>query len=310
MSSRILVLGAAGRFGRLAAEAFRDAGWTVASLVRPGAAAHAAKSTEVRELNALDHAAVAEAARGADVVLHALNPPLTDWPRQALPLAYSAITAAEMAGATLIFPGSLYNYGSPLPPVIDAATPMRPTSRKGQLRLAIEERMAEAADRGTRTIVLRAGDFFGGGCGAWMDLVIAKEIRQGRVTYPGPLDVVHEWTYLPDLAAALVRLAAIRETLGRFETFGFAGHAVTGREFIGAIAKATGRRLEVKRMGWWLIHGLRPFLALPRELSEIAYLWQEPHRIAGVKLKAAIGDVPHTPLDVAVARALQDLGAA
>ena len=310
MSSRILVLGAAGRFGRLAAEAFRDAGWTVASLVRPGAAAHAPKGTEVLELNALDHAAVAEAARGADVVLHALNPPLTGWPRLALPLAYSAITAAEMAGATLIFPGSLYNYGSPLPPVIDEATPMRPTSRKGQLRLAIEDRMAEAADRGTRTIVLRAGDFFGGGRGAWMDLVIAKEIRQSRVTYPGPLDAVHEWTYLPDLAAALVRLAVMREKLGRFETFGFAGHAVTGREFIGAIAKATGRRLEVKRMGWWLIHGLRPFLALPRELSEIAYLWQEPHRIAGDKLATAIGDVPHTPLDVAVARALQHLGAA
>jgi nucleoside-diphosphate-sugar epimerase len=310
MSSRVLVLGAAGRFGRLAAEAFRDAGWTVASLVRPGAAAHAPKDTEVLELDALDHAAVAAAARGADVVLHALNPPYTDWPRLALPLAYSAITAAETAGATLIFPGSLYNYGSPLPPVIDETTPMRPTSRKGRLRLAIEERMAEAADRGVRVIVLRAGDFFGGGRGAWMDLVIAKEIRQGRVTYPGPLDVMHEWTYLPDLAAALVRLAAIRETLGRFESFGFAGHAVTGREFIGGMAKATERRLEVKRMGWWLIHALRPFLALPCELSEIAYLWQEPHRIAGDKLKAAIGDVPHTPLDVAVARALQDLGAA
>jgi nucleoside-diphosphate-sugar epimerase len=309
MSSRVLVLGAAGRFGRLAAEAFRDAGWTVASLVRPGAAAHAPKGTEVLELDALDHAAVAAAARGADVVLHALNPPYTDWPRLALPLAYSAITAAETAGATLIFPGSLYNYGSPLPPVIDETTPMRPTSRKGRLRLAIEERMAEAADRGVRTIVLRAGDFFGGGRGAWMDLVIAKEIRHGRVTYPGPLDVMHEWTYLPDLAAAPVRLAAIRETLGRFESFGFAGHAVTGRKFIGAMAKATKRRLEVKRMSWWLIHGLRPFLVLPRELSEIAYLWQEPHRIAGDKLKAAIGDVAHTPLDVAVARALQDLGA-
>ena len=149
--------------------------------------------------------------------------------------------------------------------------------------------MAEAADRGMRTIILRAGDFFGGGRGSWLDLVIAKELRQGRVTYPGPLDVVHEWTYLPDLAAALVRLAAIRETLGRFETFGFPGHAVTGREFIAAIAKATGRRLQVKRMSWWLIHALRPFLALRRELSEIAYLWQEPHRIDGDKLKAAIG---------------------
>ncbi len=98
-----------------AAEAFRDAGWTVASLVRPGGAARAPAGTEVVEVHALDHAAVGEAARGADVVLHALNPPYTDWSRLALPLAYSAITAAETAGATLLFPGNLYNYGSPLP---------------------------------------------------------------------------------------------------------------------------------------------------------------------------------------------------
>jgi hypothetical protein len=47
---------------------------------------------------------------------------------------------------------------------------------------------------------------------------------------------------------------------------------------------------------------------MSRELSEIAYLWKVPHRIAGDKLKAAIGSVPHTPLDTAVARALRDLG--
>jgi len=305
MGSRILVLGAAGRFGHAAAEAFRKAGWTVASLVRPGAAARAPRGTEVLEVPALDHAAVAAAARGADVVLHALNPPYTDWSRLALPLAYSAITAAETAGATLLFPGNLYNYGSPLPPLIDEKTPMRPTSRKGQLRLAIEERMAEAAERGARVIILRAGDFYGGGRGAWLDLVIAKEIGGGRLTYPGPLDVVHEWAYLPDLVAALVRLAAIRDTLARFETFGFAGHAVTGREFTQAIAKPPGRGLEVKHMSWWLVHALGPFLALPRELSEIAYLWHQPHRVAGDKLAAAIGEVPHTPLDVAVARALE-----
>jgi hypothetical protein len=48
---------------------------------------------------------------------------------------------------------------------------------------------------------------------------------------------------------------------------------------------------------------------LPRELSEMAYLWKVPHRIAGDKLKATIGEVPHTPLDVAVAKALRALAA-
>jgi nucleoside-diphosphate-sugar epimerase len=309
MSSRILVLGAGGRLGYTAAEAFRAAGWSVSSLVRPGNAARAPSGTEIVEVHALDYDAVAAAARGTDVVLHALNPTYTEWPRLALPLAYSAINAAETSGATLLFPGNLYNYGSPVPPTIDEATPMKPSARKGQLRVAMEERMAEAAERGVRTIILRAGDFFGGGHGSWFDLVLTKEIDRGRLTYPGPLDLVHEWAYLPDLVAALVRLATVRERLAPFEAFGFPGHAVTGREFTTAIARAARSKLQVKHMTWWLIHALRPIMPLCRELSEIAYLWNEPHHIDGSKLASAIGDVPRTPLDVAVARALQDLGA-
>jgi nucleoside-diphosphate-sugar epimerase len=309
MSSRILVLGAAGRLGYKAAEAFRAAGWSVISLVRPGNAARAPSGTEIAEVHALDYDAVGAAARGVDVVLHALNPTYTDWPRLALPLAYSAINAAETAGATLLFPGNLYNYGSPLPPSIDETTPMRPSSRKGRLRVAMEERMAEAAERGVRTIILRAGDFFGGGHGSWFDLVLTKEFDRGRLTYPGPLDLVHEWAYLPDLVAALVRLAAVREKLAPFEAFGFPGHAVTGRDFTTTIARAVRSKLQVKHMTWWLIHALRPIIPLCRELSEIAYLWNEPHRIDGSKLISAIGEIPRTPLDVAVARALQDLGA-
>jgi len=309
MTSRVLVLGAGGRLGHAAAEAFRDGGWSVTSLVRPGRAARAPAGTEAIEVDALDHAAVVAAAQGADVILHALNPFYTDWSRLALPLAYSAITAAESTGATLMFPGNLYNYGSPMPPVIDESTPMLPSSRKGQMRVAMEDRMAEATERGMRAIVLRAGDFYGGGRGSWLDLVLLKEINRGRLTYPGPIELVHEWAYLPDLVTALVRLAEMRQTLPAFTTFGFPGHAVTGRDFTTTIARALGSKLQIKRMTWWLIHALRPFVPLCRELSEMAYLWREPHRIGGSKLQAAIGDIPHTPLDDAVARALQDLRA-
>jgi nucleoside-diphosphate-sugar epimerase len=167
--------------------------------------------------------------------------------------------------------------------------------------------MREASERGVRTIILRAGDFFGGGRGSWLDLVLAKDLRRGVVTYPGPIDLVHEWAYLPDLVAAFVRLAEMREKFGAFETFGFPGHAVTGREFVAALAKAARRGLQIKRMSWWMIHLLRPIVPICRELSEMAYLWQQPHRIAGDKLKAAIGDIPHTPFEAAVARALRDL---
>jgi nucleoside-diphosphate-sugar epimerase len=306
VADRILVLGAAGRIGHAAAEAFRDAGWNVTSFVRPGAGARAPRDTEI--LESVERSAVIAAARGADVVLHALNMPYPQWRVAALPLTYVAIEAAEAAGATLLFPGNVYNYGAAMPEVLDENTPMRPTAAKGRIRKMMELRLREAADRGMRAIVLRAGDFFGGGGGSWFDLVLAKDADRGVLTYPGPLEVVHEWAYLPDLAAAMVRLAERRATLGAFETFGFSGHAVTGREMVDAMARVMQRDVRVKRMRWWMVKTLGRLFAMGRELAEIEYLWRVPHRISGEKLKSLIAEVPHTPLDQAVAASLRKLG--
>jgi nucleoside-diphosphate-sugar epimerase len=274
--------------------------------VRPGAAHRAPPGTKVIET--IERPDAVEAARGTDIVLHALNPRLADWQRFVLPHAYAAIEAAESAGATLMFPGNLYNYGAGMPPVLDETTPMQPSSRQGRLRVEIEELMREASERGVRTMILRAGDFFGSGYGSWFDLTIVREIRRGIVRYPGPPDVMHEWAYVPDIAAAMVRLAAVRDRLDRFETFGFPGHAVTGRELAGAIAKALGRQVRTKPMSWPLVRALSFFVPVLRELSDVAYLWSVPHRIAGDKLRSVIGEVPHTPFDAAVRRALRDLG--
>ena len=307
MKGQILVLGAAGRLGFAASEAFRDAGWSVKGLVRPDAGWRAPKGIDVIETN--DRAVAVKEARGTDIVLHALNAPYPGWAQHALPLAYSAIEAAEQSGATLMFPGNVYNYGAGMPAVLDEATDMQPTSNKGKIRNEIELRLREASDRGVRTIVLRAGDFFGRGRGSWFDLVLIKELAKNKVTYPGPLDVVHEWAYLPDYIDALIRLATIRDTLGQYEAFGFSGHAVTGQEFVSAIAKASGRKLKVGHINWWMMRTFGSIWKMGRELTEIGYLWQVPHQIDGTKLKAAIGEVPHTPLASAVTRSLRELGA-
>lgn len=309
MGEKILILGAAGRMGRAAAEAFRDAGWDVSSLVRGNSAWRAAPGTRVVEVDARDAESVGEAARGMDAILHALNPHYTQWQALARPFADAAIAAAHASGATLVLPGNVYNYGAGMPEVLDETTPMHPTSRKGALRVEIEERMRAAAADGVRTIILRAGDFYGGdGGGSWFDRVIVRYAPQGRLNYPGPPNVVHAWAYLPDLAAALVRLVEARQKFSPFATFGFPGHAVTGRELISTIMKVMGRQMKVGGMPWWLLRLASPVVPMFRELAEMSYLWEVPHRISGDKLAAAIGDIPHTPFEAAVAAALDELG--
>ncbi len=308
VSKRILILGAAGRIGRTAAEAFRDAGWEVASLVRGASADRVASGTQVIEVDARDTESVAEAAQGMDVILHALNPPYTEWPTLVPQLAESAIAAARASGATLVLPGNVYNYGTDMPPAIDETTPMHPASRKGALRVELESRLRDA---GIRCIVLRAGDFYGAGdegAGSWFDRVIIRYVEQGRLTYPGPLNAVHAWAYLPDLAATFVQLVEARARFSEFETFGFPGHAVTGGEMTRAIEQALHRRLKVSGMPWPFLRMLGFVLPTFRELAEMAYLWQVPHRIDGRKLEAAIGTIPHTPFETAIMDTLDGFG--
>jgi nucleoside-diphosphate-sugar epimerase len=309
MTGRIVVLGGAGRLGRAAAEAFKSAGWQVASLVRGSAAGSAAPGTEIIEVDARDGQAVIAATSGADVVLHALNVPYADWERLALPLADTAMAAARESRATLIFPGNLYNFGAGMPARIDEATPMLPTSRKGAIRVAIETRMREAAEGGLRTIVLRAGDYLGGeGTGSWFDRIIVKGIAAGRLTYPGPLDTIHEWAYLPDVAEAMVQLAERRERLAPFATLGFAGHAVTGREFLAAVSRACRRDFKIDFVPWRLLKMMGVVVPVFRELADISYLWSTPHAVDGARLAEIIGDIPRTPLDQAIAASLAALG--
>lgn len=305
MSDRILVLGAAGRLGFTAAEAFRDAGWSVTGLVRPGRAKAVPHGVKAVEAVTRDEAVAA--GRGCAVVLNAFNPVITEWQKNAMSLAYGAIAVAEENGATLLFPGSVWNFGRDMPATIDEGTPMTATSRKGLMRVEIERRVGEACERGMRAIIVRAGDYFGGGRGSWFDLVITKEIARQRLTYPGPLGIVHAWAYLPDFAYTIVRLAERRASFSPFESFGFPGHSATGHEFIAAIEAATGSKYNVRRMSWWMIKTFGRLLRIGRELAELEYLWRVPHRISGDKLKTAIGEIPHTPLPAAIAAALKQL---
>ena len=73
-----LVLGANGRLGAAAVQAFAAAGWRVLAQARRTPAALPAGAVHVA-LDVADTAGLAAAAAGARVVVHALNPLYTRW---------------------------------------------------------------------------------------------------------------------------------------------------------------------------------------------------------------------------------------
>lgn len=318
----VLILGARGRLGLAAARAFAQAGWQVIAQVRPGSLGPGQPEIAgVGWLPVAGHetAALGAQARGAQVVVHAMNPAYTHkaWRAQAPGLMDAAIAVTRALGATLMLPGNVYNFGESMPSVLREDTPQAAAGFMSRLRTVLEQRLAEATHDGRmRAVVLRAGNFFGSGTGSWLDQAIAKDVRQGRITWPGPLDVATPWAYLPDLARAFVRVAQERERLAPFECLHFGGHAVTGQRWVqcmGAIAAGQGwlpatGALRVSRLNWPLLRVAGLAVPTLSALAAMRYLWHTPHRLDNTRLRALIGEEPCTPFEQAVHQALADLG--
>jgi nucleoside-diphosphate-sugar epimerase len=300
----VLVLGANGRFGLAAAQAFDAAGWTVIAHVRRDAAAGMPAAARLVRGDVAGLAALLAGADAPDVVVHALNPVYTRWDEEALPLARAGMDLAERLGARFMLPGNVYNFGAGMPACIDESVPQRPTTTKGRLRAEMEAELVRRAAAGRlRSVVITAGDFFGGGTGSWFDQAIVKSIAAGKLVYPGPLDLVHAWAYLPDLARAFVALAGRDAEAPSFERFHFAGHSLTGREFLAATERAAAslglapaRGWRHGSMPWGLIRALGVVVPMWRELARMAYLWHVPHALDGRKLAARCPQLGTTPL--------------
>lgn len=290
----VLILGANGGVGKVAARAFVTAGWRVLGLVRPGKTAGLGVVSVTADL--FDPAAVAYAAGHVDVVFNGLNAPYPVWPTQALPLYTAAADVAEALGARHIYPGSVYNFGAAMPAILTPQTPFAPTTVKGRIRVAVEAMLRERADAGRlKTIVIRAGDFFGEKAQqSWMNALVAKDLAKGKITTPGKYDTVHAWAYLPDLAAIIVRLADIEGSLSPYEVFHFDNHNVSARQ----LAAAAGAKLShMPRFVFSLIAMFDPFM---KAALEMLYLWDVPHAIKDDRLAQVVGVVPSTPLNVAL----------
>lgn len=318
MASTALILGATGGFGSEMAKALKTHGWQVRALNRtPGKAAQRMAGLPFIDWvkgDAMNMADVRAAAEGVDLIVHAVNPPgYRNWAGTVVPMIDNTIEAAKAAGARILFPGTVYNYGPDAFPTIREDAPQNPRTRKGKLRVEMERRLHAASQEGVAVLILRAGDFFGGGNPGnnWFGQGLVKPGRKVRsVTYPGPHEIGHAWAYLPDMAETAARLLLRADELPCFAVFNFGGHWLErGIEMADAIRfSARVPDAPVKGLPWFALTLLSPFVETFREMREMRYLWKRPVKLDNSKLLAFLGHEPHTPLDIAVRTTLADLG--
>jgi nucleoside-diphosphate-sugar epimerase len=314
-SKTALILGATGGIGHEVAVALTRHGWQIKALHRDPTKAAGRESTPgitwVKG-DAMNATEVTNAAQGTALIVHAVNPPgYRNWAQLVVPMIDSSISAARASGARILLPGTVYNYGPDAFPTLREDSPQNPLTRKGKIRVEMERRLQAAAATGVRSLIVRAGDFFGPSAGNnWLSQGLVRPGKQvTSIAYPGRRGAGHAWAYLPDLAETMAQLVDRESTLGTFERFHFAGQwDADGTHMTDAIRAVVGSpNIPVRSFPWPLVTLLSPFKTLFREMREMRYLWQEPLRLNNDRLLSVLKTEPHTSLEQAMRATLTGL---
>ncbi|MFB4277798.1 NAD-dependent epimerase/dehydratase family protein [Nonomuraea sp. MTCD27] len=245
-----------------------------------------------------DRARLTEVTKGADVLYNCVNPKyhrwLTDWP----PMAASFLGAAEATGAVYVMLGNLYPYGPVSVPMTEDL-PLASTSPKAQVRARMwaDALAAHRAGR-IRATEVRGSDYFGPGATdqSYMGDRFLVPLRAGKtIQLVWPADMPHSWTYLPDVADALVVAGSDERAWGRPWHVPTA-EPLTFRQLGERLAALLGRPApRMTQLPWPVVRAAGLFSPMIGEMRHIRYQFVAPYVLDSSAFQSTFGVAP-TPI--------------
>lgn len=293
MSNHYLVTGS-GPVGTTVALNLANQGHSVTLATRSGSGPEHPGIQRMRA-DVLDPAQVAAAMAGATAVFHCIHAAYSAraW-TETLPRAEELVLAAAgERGIPVVFPESLYSYSNPEQTMAEDS----PRNAAGGKRGVRTELLNARADSGTNTVSVVASDFYGPRVeNAHAGARMLESVFDGRrLLAIGNPSLPHSFTYMPDLAAAMVRAAE------RPELWNGVLHAPTAppssqRVMAEAYAAAAGLPApKVSGMPGGILRAIGLVHPATRELAEMAYQFDSPLVMDSRRSQSLLGLSP-TPL--------------
>ncbi|MEV4564232.1 NAD-dependent epimerase/dehydratase family protein [Nonomuraea sp. NPDC049419] len=249
-----------------------------------------------------DKARLTELTEGADVLYNCVNPRYDRWPADWPPMAAAFLAAAEATGAVYVLLGNLYPYGPVTGPMTEDL-PLASTDPKFRVRTKMWQDALAAHEAGRiRATEVRASDFFGPGATdqSYLGDRFLKPLRAGKtIPLVWPADVPHTWSYLPDVAEALITAGADERAWGR-PWHVPSGEPLTFRQVGERMAALLGRPApRMFQIPWPVIRAAGPFSYMIGELAHVRYQFIEPFVMDSSAFQRTFGVAP-TPIDEAL----------
>lgn len=300
--SQLHVIFGSGQIGEPLAQRLLAQGHRV-RVVR-NASSGALAGAEVVKGDLSDAASVRAAAAGATAVYHCANPPYFAkiWNELLPKWTANLIAGAGAAKARLVVLDNVYAFGELQGRALNEDAPMRPSSKKGEIRVRVSQQLMDAHARGdVRVVIGRGADFWGPrgtqtyfGDQFWPAVLAGKPART-----LGDWSTLHTYHYIPDVAAGLAALGtAGDEVTGRWWMLP-CQPAVSSFAMAERLGQAAGLEIRTAHTPRLMISVLGLFMKMLPELMEMDYQWQRPFVMDDARFRAAFPAVVPENVEVA-----------
>ena len=209
----------------------------------------------------------------------------------------------------MIFPGNVYIYGHTGNEKVREDQLRNPCSRKGRIRLQLEDEFTRLSREGTvPCVIVRFPDYYGPNSASIVDGIFRSALHDKKARWYGGLDVTHEFIFISDAAKAMLVASERPDAVG--QDFNVPGpDPIRVRDWIARVFAHAGFEPKMTGTSRMLVRLTGLFNATAREFAEMQYLAEEPLILEGGKFSSFFGTkYPTRSYDDGIRETLEWLG--
>jgi nucleoside-diphosphate-sugar epimerase len=219
------------------------------------------------------------------------------WRKEWAKLMRTTIDACKANGAKLVFFDNVYLYDRDFLGNMTEETPIRPTSKKGQVRAEIAVMLMDEVKAGKlEGLIARAADFYGPKNEKSMLIeMVVKNMKKGKAAnWFATMDKIHSFTYTPDAAKTTAILGNTPDAYGQVWHLPTDNQKLTAKQWVELFAKEMKIAPKYSVLAPWLLTVLGWFVPIMKELQEMVYQYDRDYFFNSEKFEKRFDFKPTT----------------
>lgn len=224
------------------------------------------------------------------------------WPR----IMANVINACKEHGTKCVFFDNVYAYGK-VTGWMTEDTPMKPNSKKGEVRAKIADMLMNASAKGEiNALIARSADFYGPNTPlSFTTVMVFENLAKGKAAqWMINPDFKHSLTYTPDAGKATAILGNTESAYNQVWHLPTASPPLTGQRFMDMAAAEFGVKSKSMVIRKWLLRLMAPFHPIVRENMEMLYQLEDDYLFDSTKFNKSF-DIEPTPYSVGIAQTVR-----